>query len=130
MSYQRPRSSMFTDHLLPERHESLLPALGPLLYARRISREMAADATKTFRALAGAEYEIKRPRPAMGYEGPEMEDRFMRRLESNGKLALVNQSRWLFDHSGMKIPSELLFEKVYDEQIMQRLLRATGFGRY
>jgi hypothetical protein len=67
----------------------------------------------------------------MGYGGPEMEeDLFLRRLESEGKLIRVDQSRWLFDHSGMKIPSELLFEKVYDMQIMQRMLRDTGFGRY
>jgi hypothetical protein len=124
-------NGLFTDHLVPRRHEYLLPALGPLLYLRRITREIAEDAMKTFRALAHADYEIKLPRPAMGYGGPEMEeDLFLQRLESEGKLALVNQSRWLFDHSGMKIPSELLFEKVYDMQIMQRMLRDTGFGRY
>jgi hypothetical protein len=51
-------------------------------------------------------------------------------LESEGKLALVNQSRWLFDHSGMKIPSELLFEKVYKDRIMILLLDSVGFGAY
>lgn len=38
-----------------------------------------------------------------------------------GKLILVNQSLWLFDHSGMKIPSDLLFEKVYQEEIVERM---------
>jgi len=123
-------NGLFTDHLVPKRHECLLPALGPLLYLRRITREIADDAMKTFRALAQADYEIKLPRPAMGYGGPEMDDRFMRRLDSEGKLHLVNQSRWLFDHSGMKVPSELLLEKVYKEEIVERMKRSTGFGSY
>lgn len=127
----RDGNGLFTDHLLPKRHEYLLPALGPLLYVRRVTREMAADAMKTFRALARAEYEVKRPRPAMGYDGPQLDDDlFVRRMRDEGKLALVNQNLWLFDHSGMKIPSDLLFEKVYQEEIVERMKRSTGFGSY
>jgi hypothetical protein len=58
------------------------------------------------------------------------EDLFLRRLESEGKLIRVDQSRWLFDHSGMKFPSELLFEKVYKDRIMILLLDSVGFGAY
>lgn len=127
----RDGNGLFTDHLLPQRHEYLLPALGPLLYARRITREMAADAMKTFRALARAEYEVKLPRPAMGYDGPEMAvDRFVRDMRDGGKLISVDQKLWLFSHSGMRIPSDLLFEKVYQEEIVERMKRSTGFGSY
>ncbi len=124
-------NGLFTDHLVPKRHEYLLPALGPLLYLRRITREIADDAMKTFRALAHVDYEIKLPRPAMGYGGPEMDkDLFVRDMRDKGKLIPVNQSRWLFDHSGMKVPSELLLEKVYKDRIMTLLLDSTGFGVY
>ena len=30
----------------------------------------------------------------------------------------------------MKIPSDLLFEKVYKEEIVERMKRSTGFGSY
>ena len=127
----RDGNGLFTDHLLPKRHEYLLPALGPLLYARRVTREMAADSMKTFRALARAEYEIKRPRPAMGYDGPEIEnDLFVRRMRDEGKIALVNQSLWLFSHSGMRIPTPDLLREVYRRQIMERIKESTGFGKY
>jgi len=124
-------NGLFTDHLVPKRHESALPVLGPLLYLRRITRQIADDAMKTFRALAHADYESKQPRPAMGYGGPETDsDLFIRRLVREEKIIPVNQSLWLFDHSGMKIPSDLLFEKVYKEEIVERMRRFTGFGSY
>ena len=127
----RDGNGLFTDHLVPKRHEYLQAGLGTLLYMRRITREMADDAMKTFRALARAEYEAKRPRPAMGYDGPQMEDDlFVQRMFDDGKLALVNQNLWLSDHCGMKIPSDLLFEKVYQEEIVERMKRTTGFGGY
>lgn len=126
----RDGNGLFTDHLLPSRHE-YLTQLGPRLSVRRVTREMAADAMKTFRALARAEYEVKRPRPAMGFDGPEMlEDRFVQRMYDDGKLILVDQKRWLFNHSGMRIPSDVLFEKVYQEELVERLRRSTGFGSY
>lgn len=125
-------NDLFTDHLVPKRYESLLPPpLGSMLYTGRVTREMADDAMKTLRALANAEYEDKAPRPAMGYDGPEIDkDFFIQRLVREGKIVPVDQKLWLFTHSGMRIPSGLLFEKVYGERIMQRILRDTGFGRY
>ncbi|AJF07068.1 alpha/beta hydrolase [Geoalkalibacter subterraneus] len=127
----RDGNGLFTDHLLPRRYEYALPGLGAMFYGQRITREMAVDSMKTFRALARTEYENKKPRPAMGYEGPEIEnDLFVRRMRDEGKLALVNQNLWLFSHSGMRIPSDLLFAKVYQDRIMALLLDSTGFGAY
>lgn len=125
-------NGLFTDHLVPKRNESLLPhPLGSMLYTRRVTREMADDAMKTLRALANAEYEHKTPRPAMGNVGPEMvEDRFVERMYREGKLIPVDQKLWLFTHSGMRIPSDLLFENVYKDRIMALLLDSTGFGAY
>lgn len=124
-------NGLFTDHLAPQWPEKLLSTLGVWLYARRISREMADDALKTLRALVKADYEVKMPRPAMGFDGPEMmEDRFVERMYREGKLILVDQKLWLFSHSGMKNPSALLFEKVYQLVVMKEIMSSTGFGRY
>ncbi len=124
-------NGLFTDHLKPQWPEKSLPIIGPWFYTRRITREMGEDAIKTVKAFVEADFEVKKPRPAMGYSGPEMvEDRFVRDMRDKGKLIPVDQKLWLFSHSGMKLPSALLLEKVYEERIMQRLLRDTGFGRY
>jgi len=63
---------LFNESHIPVWPTQVLPALGALMYLCHMSREMADDAMKTFRALAKADYEVKRPRPAMGYGGPEM----------------------------------------------------------
>jgi hypothetical protein len=102
-----------------------------MFYGQRINREMADDAMKTFRALANAEYENKKPRPAMGYEGPEIEtDLFVRRLRDEGKLITVDQKLWLFSHSGMRIPGPDLFREVYQLVVMKEIMGSTGFGSY
>lgn len=127
----RDTNGLFSDHLTPQWPEKMLGVLGAWLYARRISREMGEDAMKSIRALTRADYEIKTPRPAMGYGGPEMsEDGFVRDMRDRGKLIPVDQKLWLFTHSGMRIPSDLLFEKVYQEEIVERMKRSTGFGSY
>jgi hypothetical protein len=64
------------------------------------------------------------PRPAMGYKGPDQTT-----IERLGiKLRPVNQTKWLFSHSGMKIPSQALMDNVYKREI----IHAAGmkFGRY
>ncbi len=124
-------NGLFTDHLAPQWPEKMLSTIGVWLYARRISREMADDALKTLRALVKADYAVKLPRPAMGYDGPEMrQDLFVRRLFLDGKLLLVNQNHWLSNHSGMKIPAPTLFDEVYRNQIMSSIMKTSGFGNY
>src|SRR5690554_4146336 len=74
------------------------------------------------------------PRPALGYEGfriIEDEDDFIRqKLHQTGDFAEVDQKDVLFDHSGMRIPSEELFEKVYVDEIWKRLSEKSSFGLY
>jgi hypothetical protein len=80
------------------------------------------------------------PRPALGYMGfeevadnPESPhlDLFIQEKRNIGVFQVVNQSEWLFSHSGMKIPSKVLFEEIFKREIMQnRLLKQSGFGRY
>lgn len=123
-------NGLFTDHLIPQWPDKMLGPLGIWLYARRISREMGEDARKTIRALAKAEYEVKTPRPAMGYEGPDTRDRFIQEKIQKRELLIVDQKLWLSSHSGMKIPDAVLFKEVYVDRIMGAIRQSTGFGRY
>lgn len=124
-------NGLFTDHLTPQWPEKMLPAIGAWLYARRISREMADDALKTVRALVKADYEVRLPRPAMGYDGPMLDtDLFVRNMRDRGKLSVVNQNLWLSSHSGMRKPENVLFKEVYRDRIMAEIRQSTGFGRY
>ncbi|ONF42107.1 hypothetical protein BTO32_17510 [Marinobacter lutaoensis] len=76
----------------------------------------------------------------MGYVGFEAvagdkagaeRDTFIEKALNSEAWSVVDQSKWLFSHSGMKIPSETLFEEVFKREIMQnRLLKKSGFGRY
>lgn len=58
-------------------------------------------------------------RPAMGYSGPlrSKHDRAMERLIKQGKITIVDQTEYLFQHSGMRVPSDELFKKVYQDVI-------------
>lgn len=124
-------NGLFTDHLTPQWPETILSDLGVWLYARRISGEMADDALKTLKALVKADYEVKLPRPAMGYGGPMLDgDVFVRDMRDRGKLSIVNQNLWLSSHSGMKTPEKVLFKEVYRDRIMSEIRQSTGFGRY
>ena len=79
------------------------------------------------------------PRPALGYVGFDEVaneeatafDKFIFESLNDGKFIPANQSKWLFSHSGMKIPTQELFEEIYQREIMQnRLLANSKFGRY
>jgi hypothetical protein len=62
-------------------------------------------------------------RAAMGYSGAFMTKALIA-LRDNHKYHDVNQTKWLFDHSGMRIPSGEVFQKSYVEGIVQ------GDGNY
>ncbi|ONF42105.1 hypothetical protein BTO32_17520 [Marinobacter lutaoensis] len=76
----------------------------------------------------------------MGYVGFEAvagdkagaeRDKFIEEALRVNKFSIVNQSKWLFSHSGMKIPSQEVFEKSFSDAIMRRIVEeGTGFGRY
>lgn len=73
------------------------------------------------------------PRPALGYKGLfgiKDKDDFIRRMLVSEDFVEVNQTPWLFQHGGMRIPSEELFENVYVEAIWKRFLSHSGFGLY
>ena len=111
----------------PKAYEFFLP----ILYHNRIRKEVAQDFCKTIRALADTDFELKTPRPAMGYSGPEIEnDTFVRQMRDTGKLSIVDQKKWLFSHSGMQVPSEELYDEVYKTHIMNNISTAGGFGAY
>ena len=80
------------------------------------------------------------PRPALGYVGFDEVagdesslhyDAFLADERDKGKIAIVNQTDWLFSHSGMRIPSQEVFEKSFMDEIMEPILKeGVGFGRY
>ena len=70
-------------------------------------------------------------RPALGYSGPDLSDAKPQKMQANGKLIPVPQSHVLFSHSGMRVPSEALFEEIYQRVIWRQTLEINGgFGRY
>ncbi|HCW90649.1 MAG TPA: hypothetical protein DHU56_11475 [Marinobacter sp.] len=115
--------------------------LAPLNHRASISLEVARDYIQRLRKLAVNNWQTEQPpRPALGYMGfeevadnPESPhlDLFIQEKRNIGVFQVVNQSEWLFSHSGMKIPSKVLFEEIFKREIMQnRLLKQSGFGRY
>ncbi|MDY0212810.1 MAG: hypothetical protein RBR06_07370 [Desulfuromonadaceae bacterium] len=123
---QKDPDGLFTQNLAIRDYEKALP----LAYVLRVRRQMGDDFLKTLKALIATDYEIKKPRPAMGYTGPERDDPHLREMLQKDKLLLVNQTPWLFSHSGMKIPSDILFREVYKLRIVDQIRRTTGFGKY
>ncbi len=69
------------------------------------------------------------PRPALGYKGPDLDDDTTRRIYNAGKLIRADQKDYLKTHSGMKIPSKDMMEKVYKKFIIGGK-GMTNFGRY
>lgn len=115
--------------------------LAPLNHRASISPDVARDYIERLKALAlNLWWPEKAPRPALGYVGfdevtedqasPSF-DRFIWDERNTGRFQAVNQTKWLFSHSGMRIPSEELFEEIYQREIIQnRLLANSKFGRY
>lgn len=60
------------------------------------------------------------PASALGYSGPisSNKDKYIQGLISSNKLKGVNQSKWLWSHSGMKTPSKALMNNVYKKYII------------
>lgn len=107
-----------------------------LLAPIAINRVLDEQAVDQYIARLKAYYNGKHkesPRPALGYEGffeVKDEDDFIRRMLASEDFIEVDQQDVLFDHSGMRIPSEALFEKIYVETIWKRFLSNSGFGLY
>lgn len=114
--------------------------LAPLNHRASVSPEVAKDYVLRLKKLAVNNWAPEKPpRPALGYVGLEEVadnaspdfDQFISSLLDKSEIDQVNQSTWLFSHSGMRIPTQELFEEVYQREIMQnRLLANSKFGRY
>lgn len=55
---------------------------------------------------------------ALGYNGPDLSDQYIENMVSNQKIILCNQTKWLWSHSGMRFPSKILMENVYQNYII------------
>jgi hypothetical protein len=64
--------------------------------------------------------------PAMGYEKSD------KKPPSNvaKKLHYVDQTKWLYQHSGMKIPSKDMMTHVFDAEILDKSKGIKHFGQY
>ncbi|EAZ99591.1 hypothetical protein [Marinobacter sp. ELB17] len=114
--------------------------LAPLNHQASVSPQMAKDYVVRLKKLAVNNWvPEQRPRPALGYVGFEELagehatelDEFIDRSLTDGKFFPVDQSKWLFSHSGMRIPSEEVFDRSYRAEIIRRISdEGVGFGRY
>ncbi|MDN6319410.1 MAG: hypothetical protein L0J77_06565 [Marinobacter sp.] len=114
--------------------------LAPLNHRASVSPQVAKDYVLRLKKLAVNDWVPERsPRPALGHVGfeevtdnasPDF-DQFISGLRDKNEIDQVNQSAWLFSHSGMRIPSEEVFNRSYDAAIMRRIVsEGGGFGHY
>ena len=70
--------------------------------------------------------------PNTGFHGLRLRQRCTFDMIRLGKFISVDQSQRLFSHSGMKIPTEALFEEVIKKRILNEFIKKGdgGFGRY
>jgi len=115
--------------------------LSPLNHRASVSPQVAKDYVLRLKKLAVNDwFPEQSPRPALGYVGFDevagesawaSHDEFIAKALRSESWSIVDQSKWLFSHSGMKIPTHELFEEIYQREIMQnRLLANSKFGRY
>ena len=72
----------------------------------------------------------KEPRPVMGWAGLNLDDKFIRD-NMNKKFIQINQTHWLYSHSGMKVPTQALFDNVIRDRIVNQMIKdGGGFGTY
>jgi uncharacterized protein involved in type VI secretion and phage assembly/uncharacterized Zn-binding protein involved in type VI secretion len=63
--------------------------------------------------------------PAMGYAPLDKPPSYFK-----GKVNYVNQTQWLFEHSGMRIPSKDLMTNIYQAKVMNKAQGIKHFGLY
>ncbi|KKN08586.1 hypothetical protein LCGC14_1055150, partial [marine sediment metagenome] len=115
--------------------------LSPLNHRASVSPQIAKDYVLRLKKLAVNNWVPEQPpRPALGYVGFDevtgetagpFRDKFLEDRLLNESWSVVDQSRWLFSHSGMRIPSEEVFNRSYRAEVMRRISdEGVGFGRY
>lgn len=137
----RAREQNFVDHLnrlqdrlLNKARDSSVqpeeePLLRPLAHHPEITPEIISEWAERLYWLWRGDYRSEHESRALGYYGPPDDDyvRLWRDVEQS--LSIVDQTKWLASHSGMRMPSDELFEEVYKERIMKEaILKRTGFG--
>ena len=68
--------------------------------------------------------------PAMGYEGPDETDRFLKRLRDQGKLKPENTTEWIWHHSHMSESNYNIMKNVYKKLIINQKEGIKAFGHY
>jgi hypothetical protein len=115
--------------------------MAPLNHRASVSPQVAKDYVLRLKKLAVNDWVPEQPpRPALGYVGFDevtgetagsFRDKFLEDRLLNESWLVVDQSRWLFSHSGMRIPNEEIFERSYVDVILNSVLKkGAGFGRY
>lgn len=69
-------------------------------------------------------------KPAMGYEGPDIHDKFIKFLQDSGKLKIADTTEWIWAHSDMKEPSEDIEKEIYKHWIVNKIRGVKSFGKY
>jgi hypothetical protein len=115
--------------------------LAPLNHNASVNPQMAKDYVLRLKKLAVNDWVPDQPpRPALGYVGFDevageragvFRDRFIENKLFDESWLATDQSKWLFSHSGMRIPSEEIFNRSYRAEIIRRISdEGVGFGRY
>ncbi|MDH5546789.1 MAG: alpha/beta hydrolase [Gammaproteobacteria bacterium] len=102
-------------------------------YQRRVEGRVLDDLITIRNELEEKGIEVKKPRPALGWAGIKNAvdiDESIRAMFLAGKIIEVDQGKWLYSHSGMKIPTKDLREYVYRNEILDRMKIQSGFGTY
>ena len=63
--------------------------------------------------------------PAMGYQPDKVTMR-----KHKGKINPVDQTKWLYGHSGMRIPSKDMMRYVYRGSVVNKKIGISHFGKY
>ncbi|MCE8039221.1 hypothetical protein [Halomonas sp. MCCC 1A11062] len=125
---QEARDALASGDTLPTYH-----LLAPLAHHAVITEARAARYVDALQALVARSWRAgKTPRAALGHIGfGAVKDipYFQARLRTK-EFDFVDQTLWLFDHSGMRIPSEEVFERSYKEGIYDHIKETSRFGRY
>ncbi|MCE8014038.1 hypothetical protein [Billgrantia desiderata] len=126
---QEARDALASGETLPTYH-----LLAPLAHHAVITEARAARYVDALQALVARSWRAgKTPRAALGHIGfveVSKENDLTREKLANRTFDFVDQTLWLFDHSGMRIPSEEVFEKSYKEGIYDHIKETSRFGRY
>ncbi len=57
--------------------------------------------------------------PALGYTGPDWRDASLRKLQHSGRLEVIDESAYLWQHSGIYQPSTAMQAHIYTQIVSQ-----------